>query len=126
VIVTALCFILAGLATWGLAHGSLPLTMFAAALWGLGVFAANMAQQARLVGTAPHLASASVALNSSGIYLGQALGGATGGMLIAHYGMAPLSWTAAGLVACGIAMVLITGRVAARRLAAQPAPGAAL
>jgi predicted MFS family arabinose efflux permease len=119
VIVTALCFILAGLATWGLAHGSLPLTMLAAALWGLGVFAANMAQQARLVGTAPHLASASVALNSSGIYLGQALGGAAGGVLIAAHGFAPLSWVAAALVGCGILMVLATGRVAARRQAAQ-------
>ena len=127
VIVTALAFILVGLLAWGFAHGSLVLTMLAIALWGLGVFASNMAQQARLVGTAPHLASASVALNSSGIYLGQALGGAGGGVLIAHFGMAPLSWTAAALVACGIAMVLYTGKVAARQLATrrEQQPGAA-
>ena len=119
VVIIALGFILGGLLTWGLAHGSLALTMLAAALWGLGVFAANMAQQARLVATAPHLASASVALNSSAIYLGQALGGATGGVLIAAYGMAPLNWTGAALVGCGMAMVLLTGRVAARQRAAR-------
>ena len=115
VVIIAQGFILAGLLTWGLTYGSLALTMLAAALWGLGVFAANMAQQARLVATAPHLASASVALNSSAIYLGQALGGASGGVLIAAYGMAPLSWAGAALVGCALAMVLFTGRVAARQ-----------
>nr|WP_233102029.1 MFS transporter [Variovorax sp. IB41] len=39
--------------------------------WGLGCFATNSAQQARLVGLAPALAPGSVALNSSGIYIGQ-------------------------------------------------------
>ena len=47
--------------------------------WGLGCFAANSAQQARLVGLAPALASGSVALNSSGIYIGQAVGAGAGG-----------------------------------------------
>jgi predicted MFS family arabinose efflux permease len=52
--------------------------------WGLGCFAANSAQQARLVGLAPALAPGSVALNSSGIYIGQAVGAALGGWLLAH------------------------------------------
>jgi predicted MFS family arabinose efflux permease len=52
--------------------------------WGLGCFAANSAQQARLVGLAPALAPGSVALNSSGIYIGQAVGAAVGGWLLAH------------------------------------------
>jgi predicted MFS family arabinose efflux permease len=51
--------------------------------WGLGCFASNSAQQARLVGIAPALASASVALNTSAMYAGQALGAAGGGALIA-------------------------------------------
>jgi DHA1 family inner membrane transport protein len=52
--------------------------------WGLGCFATNSAQQARLVGLAPALAPGSVALNSSGIYIGQAVGAALGGWLLAH------------------------------------------
>ncbi|MET3494848.1 MFS transporter [Variovorax boronicumulans] len=52
--------------------------------WGLGCFATNSAQQARLVGLAPALASGSVALNSSGIYIGQAVGAGLGGWLLAN------------------------------------------
>jgi DHA1 family inner membrane transport protein len=52
--------------------------------WGLGCFATNSAQQARLVGLAPALAPGSVALNSSGIYIGQAVGAALGGWLLAN------------------------------------------
>lgn len=52
--------------------------------WGLGCFATNSAQQARLVGLAPALAPGSVALNSSGIYIGQAIGAGLGGWLLAN------------------------------------------
>jgi predicted MFS family arabinose efflux permease len=114
VVTIALCFILAGLLLWGFAHGSLAMTLLAIAAWGLGVFACNMAQQARLVGAAPQLASASVALNSSGIYLGQALGGAGGGMLISMRGMGDLNWVGAALLACAIGMALLTRRYTPR------------
>ena len=56
--------------------------MVALALWGLGCFSVNSAQQARLLHTAPMLASVSIALNSSAMYLGQALGAETGGHLV--------------------------------------------
>lgn len=52
--------------------------------WGLGCFAANSAQQARLVAIAPGLASGSVALNTAAIYLGQAVGAGSGGWLLSH------------------------------------------
>ena len=51
--------------------------------WALGCFAANSAQQARLVGIAPSLASGSVALNSAAMYAGQAIGAAIGGAMVA-------------------------------------------
>lgn len=51
--------------------------------WGLGGFASNSAQQARLGSAAPLLASALMALNTSAIYLGQAIGAASGGALVA-------------------------------------------
>lgn len=51
--------------------------------WALGCFASNSAQQARLGTAAPALAPALMALNTSAIYLGQALGAAGGGALMA-------------------------------------------
>lgn len=51
--------------------------------WALGCFASNSAQQARLGGAAPALAPALLALNTSAIYLGQAVGAAGGGALVA-------------------------------------------
>jgi predicted MFS family arabinose efflux permease len=60
--------------------------------WGLGCFASNSAQQARLVAIAPPLASASIALNSSAMYAGQALGAASGGAMIAQGAMDSLHW----------------------------------
>jgi len=60
--------------------------------WGLGMFACNSAQQARLIQLAPALASGSVALNTSAIYLGQAIGAAGGGWLISQQAMDKLHW----------------------------------
>lgn len=60
--------------------------------WGLGCFSSNSAQQARLVGIAAPLASASIALNSSAMYAGQAIGAASGGWMIAQGSMDSLHW----------------------------------
>ncbi len=72
--------------------------------WGLGCFASNSAQQARLVGIAPLLASGSIALNSAAMYAGQALGAGSGGWLIAHGQMDALHWY--GLVGLLAAMAM--------------------
>ena len=71
---------------------SLMLAALVTIPWGLGCFSSNSAQQARLVGMAPALASGSIALNTSAMYAGQALGAASGGWLIAHQGMGSLHW----------------------------------
>jgi predicted MFS family arabinose efflux permease len=62
--------------------------------WALGYFSSNSAQQARLAGIAPSLASASIALNTSAIYAGQGIGAAIGGLLIAHGHWDVLHWAA--------------------------------
>lgn len=83
--------------------------------WALGCFSSNSAQQARLVGLAPQLAAASVALNSSAMYAGQAIGAATGGWLIAGGGMDLLHWAGlAGLLAA-MAMSAVATRFARRQ-----------
>lgn len=77
--------------------------------WALGCFSSNSAQQARLVGIAPPFAAASVALNSSAMYAGQAIGAASGGWLIVTSGMSILHWAGfAGLVAAMAASALAT------------------
>ena len=84
--------------------------------WGLGCFACNSAQQARLGQTAPALAPALMALNTSAIYLGQAIGAASGGLMVASAGYAPLHLAGLGWLAAALALSLW----AARRLARTP------
>lgn len=79
--------------------------------WGLGCFATNSAQQARLVGLAPAMASGSVALNSSGIYIGQAIGAATGGWLLAHDAAAWMSWVGLAALLLAIALSIAVERL---------------
>jgi MFS transporter, DHA1 family, inner membrane transport protein len=56
--------------------------MIAGVFWGLGSFSTNSLQQSRLVALAPHLAAATVALNTSVVYLGQSIGSVAGGRMI--------------------------------------------
>jgi predicted MFS family arabinose efflux permease len=88
--------------------------------WALGCFSTNSAQQARLVGLAPALASASVALNTSALYAGQALGAAIGGVLIALGDFAALSWAALLGVLCAMGLSVLASRAAPP--AAGPSP----
>ena len=83
--------------------------------WGLGCFATNSAQQARLVGLAPALAPGSVALNSSGIYIGQAVGAGLGGWLLASDAVAWMNWVgfALLLLAIGLSVTIERSRRAA-------------
>ena len=105
---------LAGFVIFGLANGSLLIAALGVAAWGLGTFSSNSLQQARLIGLAPPLAAASVALNTSAIYLGQAVGPAIGGALIGASMPGALAWAAAGLVALAFALSLMAERMRER------------
>ena len=63
-----------GALVWSLGVGVLAAMAVGILLQGFGFAAANSMQQARLVAAAPELSSATVALNTSSIYVGQALG----------------------------------------------------
>jgi predicted MFS family arabinose efflux permease len=78
--------------------------------WALGCFSSNSAQQARLVGIAPPLAAASVAMNSSAMYAGQAIGAATGGWMIARGGMLDLHWLGFAGLLLALAASALAGR----------------
>jgi predicted MFS family arabinose efflux permease len=71
-----------GMTVWGILSGTLAGALIATTIWGLGTFATISIQQARLAGIAPLLTSASIALNTSAIYLGQAVGSSIGGTLV--------------------------------------------
>ncbi|MBC7375882.1 MAG: MFS transporter [Burkholderiaceae bacterium] len=75
---------------------SIVMAAIVAAPWALGCFSSNSAQQARLVGIAPSLATGSIALNSSAMYAGQAIGAGSGGWLIAQGSMGMLHWAGLG------------------------------
>ena len=90
-------------ALWPL--GTAPLAMAAVLTpWALGCFSSNSGQQARLAAAAPALAPALMALNSSAMYLGQALGAGSGGALIAAGGFAPLPAAALGWMVAAIVL----------------------
>ncbi len=89
-VAVALALITLSLAVWPLA-GSLAGMAIVLVPWALGCFSTNSAQQARLGLAAPALAPALMALNTSAIYLGQAIGAASGGLLVAASGFTWLS-----------------------------------
>ena len=87
--------------------------------WGLGVFASNSSQQARLVNLAPVLAPASIALNTSAMYAGQAIGAGSGGWLIQAAGITSLPTAGCIGLICALGLSLWAGRQARR----HPVPG---
>ncbi len=60
--------------------------------WALSGFAANSGQQARLGGLSPRLAPALMALNTSAIYLGHAVGASGGSWVLTHHDYSELHW----------------------------------
>jgi predicted MFS family arabinose efflux permease len=117
--VTGMSFMLTAIVLWPFTRGSLAVTVVLIMVWGLGCFSVNSSQQVRLVTMAPQLASASVALNSSAIYLGQAVGAFLGGLIISLQGTAAnLSFFGAVPMALGIAVSLLAANMSSRRTAA--------
>jgi MFS transporter, DHA1 family, inner membrane transport protein len=99
---------LTGVTGWALSAGTYPLTACSVAVWGLGFASTNSMQQVRLVGAAPALASASVALNTSVLYIGQAVGSAIGGVLYAHDLLYGAGYVAMGFVLLALMTVVMT------------------
>jgi DHA1 family inner membrane transport protein len=97
-----------GMLLWSLGAGYLPVMGVGIAFWGLGFAATNSMQQARLVTAAPDLSSATVALNTSALYTGQAIGSALGGLLFAQGYLHGVGFVGCAFVAAGIAVWSIT------------------
>lgn len=108
--------LLAGVAGWAVSAGNLVLMAASVAIWGLGFASTNSMQQVRLVTAAPALAPATVSLNTSVLYIGQAVGSAIGGFLFAHEMPYASGFVAAGFVALALAVVALTRPRAAARV----------
>jgi DHA1 family inner membrane transport protein len=104
--------VLAGISGWALSAGFYPLMACSVAIWGLGFASSNSMQQVRLVAAAPALASASVALNTSFLYVGQAIGSAIGGFLYAHELLHGIGYAGAAFAALALTMVVVTRNLA--------------
>ena len=106
VLFTAL--LLAGVAGWALSAGIYPLMAGSVAIWGLGFASSNSMQQVRLIAAAPELGTASVSLNTSVLYVGQAIGSAIGGVLYARDLLHGAGYVAFGFVALALMTVKVT------------------
>jgi predicted MFS family arabinose efflux permease len=103
---------LTGISGWALSAGIYPLMAMSVAIWGLGFASTNSMQQVRLVAAAPPLASVSVSLNTSVLYIGQAAGSAIGGVLYARDLLYACGYVAMGLMVLALITVLYTRRIA--------------
>lgn len=119
-VLVALLLLVAGMAVVALSYGYFWPAMLGALLWGLGSFSSNSVQQSRLVAAAPALAGATVALNTSAVYLGQSLGAGAGGIVVGH-GISPwLSWLSAAFLALAAVTSIAASRLAVQRPAKAP------
>jgi MFS transporter, DHA1 family, inner membrane transport protein len=96
----------AGITGWALGAGVYVAMAIAGTVWGLGFAATNSMQQVRLVAAAPPLAPASVALNTSVLYVGQAIGSFVGGLFYEREYLHGVGYVAVAFLAVALILVL--------------------
>ena len=106
----SLMVVMLGLFIWSLSGASLWLAAIGLAIWGSGGGPAVAAQQARLIAADPQAASATVALNTSLLYAGQAIGTALGGWTLAS---GHENWS--GIVAVTLITIALLASIATER-----------
>lgn len=103
-----LCAIFAGALVWSLGSGIYAIALVSVALFGLGLASTNSMQQGRLIAAAPTLASASVALNTSAIYVGQAVGSAMSALLFSAGHAELIGWVSMLILALAVVTLWLT------------------
>lgn len=111
IIAAGLLSLCIGFIGFALSDGNYGFAMLASLFWGLGSFSSNSLQQSRLAGLAPQIATATIALNTSFVYLGQSVGAKSGGYLMDLGEMTSLPWLAFGFLAAAIIVSVIASRV---------------
>ncbi len=114
-VLISLLSLVAGMGLFGLFFGSYHWAIVAGTVWGLGSFSSNSLQQSRLVAVAPTLAAATVALNTSAVYLGQSIGAAAGGFVIDDGITAGIAWMSVVFLVLSVVMSLAASWLAGRK-----------
>lgn len=79
--------------------------------WAIGNTFFGTLQQARVIEAAPASGTALLALNTSAIFAGQAVGTVIGGWVLATAGLRALPWTGAALAGLAIVLFIVSRRV---------------
>ena len=114
-VLLAIASLVLGMGLFGLFFGNYILACCAGVVWGFGSFSSNSLQQSRLVAVAPALAGATVALNTSAVYLGQSIGAAAGGFVIRQGISANIAWMALAFLVLAAVLSVTATRLAIRR-----------
>jgi MFS transporter, DHA1 family, inner membrane transport protein len=114
VIGAGLALIALGMLVLALGFGTFAFAMIALAIVGAGNFSSNSLQQSRLAQIAPAIAGATIALNTTFVYAGQAVGTWIGGRIISS-GVSPSSaYVAVGFAVVALALSLLAQRMKAK------------
>jgi predicted MFS family arabinose efflux permease len=100
--------LLIGVTGWALGSGVLIAMFVATVFWGFGFVPSNSMQQVRLLTAAPALASASVSLNTSSLYIGQAIGSGIGGIFYVREMYDAMNLAAIAFVVASVVLVVLT------------------
>ena len=92
--------------------GIVPVMLASMVPWGLAFAAANSMQQVRLAAAAPPFASATVSLNTSSLYIGQAIGSGIGGALFAQDMFHAIGYVSVGCMVLAVMAVVLSRRQA--------------
>ena len=111
IVAAGLASLCLGFIGFALLYGNYALAMLASLFWGLGSFSSNSLQQSRLAGLAPPIASATIALNTSFVYLGQSTGAKAGGYLMDAGLMPSLPWMSFAFMLAAIMVSFIASRM---------------
>lgn len=107
---TTIALLLFGITMWALGAGIVPLMLASMIPWGTAFSSANSMQQVRLAAAAPLFASATVSLNTSGLYIGQAIGSGIGGFLFAHEMYYAIGYVGVAFLVLALITVFISRR----------------
>jgi DHA1 family inner membrane transport protein len=106
--------VLAGMTVWTLGAGLLPVMALGVAIWGLGFGAITSMQQVRLIMAAPSAGAASVSLNTSMLYVGQAIGSGIGGALFAGGYFHASGFVAMGFLTTALVAIAFSRKMSGR------------
>ena len=84
--------------------------------WGIGGWAFYPAQAANIIRREPQTSMIALSLNASAMYLGFAMGGAAGGIVLGVWGPTDLGWIGGCSVAASLALLLLRSRLEQAKL----------